>query len=160
MVAFTLPIINDKSYLVIPRPGTTDTLGEQTAKVLRPFDPTLWGLVVGIIAITALLSVWFSDTTIESTPNQEPTDRRALLSQTHTKTTRKRLAYARLGLDSFLQKGLVCLMSLMHFNLPALLSTVLIYDLFGLPFSGFLVLVSSKIVGALCQTKYCCLVCV
>ena len=107
MTAFTIPIVDDKSYLVIPRPGSTDTLKEQTAKVLRPFDSSLWGLVIGVIALTALLSVWYSDRTIESSAQQEPSDRRALLSQSHTRTRRTKLAYARLGLDSFLQKGLV-----------------------------------------------------
>ena len=103
MASFSLPIIYDKTFLVIPRPGTTDSLNDQTQKVLAPFSNELWGLVLVIIVVAALLSVWFSDRAKASPMGN---DRRRAMQQSVTHTRRRRVAYARLALDSFLQKGL------------------------------------------------------
>ncbi|KAL7528210.1 hypothetical protein ACHAXR_003461, partial [Thalassiosira sp. AJA248-18] len=44
MTSFTLPLVSDKTYLVIPRPGTNNSLNDQIQKVLAPFSYELWGL--------------------------------------------------------------------------------------------------------------------
>uniref|UniRef100_A0A6U6GMI0 Ionotropic glutamate receptor C-terminal domain-containing protein n=1 Tax=Odontella aurita TaxID=265563 RepID=A0A6U6GMI0_9STRA len=88
-----------KTYLVIPRPGTTQTLSQQTEKVIMPFSKGLWGLVIGIIFAAALLSVWFTD----SVRNARTNDRRESM-QANMK--RRKMAYVRLTMDSFLEKGL------------------------------------------------------
>ena len=123
MTAFTLPLIYDKAslmiiasiiiefmhtrsslcrsqtYLVIPKPGVTQTLGQQTAKVIQPFAIELWLLIIGFILAAAVLSVWFTD----SVRNDRSAGRRMGL---RGKTKRRKMAYVRLTLDSFLEKGL------------------------------------------------------
>lgn len=101
MAAFTIPIAYDKTYLVIPRPEAQDTLSDQVRKVLQPFSPDLWCMILGTIALAALLSVWFEDRTISTSPRGRTRD-----VAMHT-GRRKRRAYARLFLDSILQKGTV-----------------------------------------------------
>jgi len=103
MTAFTVPIVVDRTYLVIPRPGSAETLNDQIGKVLAPFEDGLWLMLLGIIAITALLSVWFSDRTsmIKDTHGL----RRSLQQNKHPLRRRKR-AYLRLVIDSFLEKGI------------------------------------------------------
>mmetsp|Transcript_41160 Transcript_41160/g.86336 ORF Transcript_41160/g.86336 Transcript_41160/m.86336 type:complete len:622 (-) Transcript_41160:278-2143(-) len=105
MSAFTIPIVPDKTYLVIPRPGTQDKFSDQIKKVLAPFTPGLWILLVGIIFCTALFSVWFTDRSAEAM-NQNQNDRRMSLQGNIAKKRRRKRAYARLVLDSCLQKGL------------------------------------------------------
>ena len=128
MASFTLPLVYDKTFLVIPRPGTNDTYNDQIKKVLAPLSGGLWCLLIAIILVAALLSVWFSDRS-ESAMNQN--DRRMGLQRNIPKKKRRKIAYARLGehvvfivrwhfsfqlvtillmfwpsaLDSFLQKG-------------------------------------------------------
>ena len=102
MTSFTVPIVYDKTFLVIPRPGTKDTLNDQMKKVLAPFSLGLWGLVLAIIVFAALLSVWFSDRS-ELTMNQN--SRRMGLQRNTPKKRRRKIVYARLALDSFLEKG-------------------------------------------------------
>mmetsp|Transcript_36003 Transcript_36003/g.63128 ORF Transcript_36003/g.63128 Transcript_36003/m.63128 type:complete len:701 (+) Transcript_36003:59-2161(+) len=102
MASFTLPLVYDKTFLVIPRPGTNDTYNDQIKKVLAPLSGGLWGILFAIILVAALLSVWFSDRS-ESTMNQN--DRRMGLQRNIPKKKRRKIAYARLALDSFLQKG-------------------------------------------------------
>jgi len=80
--AFTMPVQYDRTVLVIPRPGMRRSYAEETNKVLDPFTPGVWGLLIGMIAVTAVLSVWFSE-----------------------KRSRKPSVYARLAVDQFLQKG-------------------------------------------------------
>ncbi|EJK48816.1 hypothetical protein THAOC_32354 [Thalassiosira oceanica] len=95
MTSFTIPITYDKSVLVIPRPGKSDTLKDQVVKVLEPFSYGLWGLLVASIFITALLSVWIKDKTIDKT--QGGLDRRV---------KRRSTAYTRLLVDELIRKGL------------------------------------------------------
>lgn len=53
-------IANDKTVLVIPRPGSKSSLKVEVAKVLDPFSLEVWIMILCIISLTALLSVWFS----------------------------------------------------------------------------------------------------
>jgi len=61
MASFSLPFASDKYSLVIPKPSNDSSLAEEARKVLAPFSFGLWGLLLGVIAVTALLSVWFTD---------------------------------------------------------------------------------------------------
>jgi len=102
--AFTLPIVYDKTYLVIPTPEGKgkDTLNYQVLKVLAPFSMGLWGLVLSIIAFAALLSVWFSVDPASATARDLQRGRR---TQDNATERRPKRVYARLALDSFLEKG-------------------------------------------------------
>ncbi|KAL7545089.1 hypothetical protein ACHAWF_010799 [Thalassiosira exigua] len=104
MAAFTIPVISDKTFLVIPRPDSSDDLSDQIQKVLAPFTYALWGMVIGIIAIVALLSVWFSDRSKAEALTSSQT-RRRMMTQDQQNWRRKKSAYLRLALDSCLQKG-------------------------------------------------------
>eukprot|EP00581_Thalassiosira_minuscula_P007139 CAMPEP_0183703846 /NCGR_PEP_ID=MMETSP0737-20130205/1421_1 /TAXON_ID=385413 /ORGANISM="Thalassiosira miniscula, Strain CCMP1093" /LENGTH=733 /DNA_ID=CAMNT_0025930645 /DNA_START=80 /DNA_END=2281 /DNA_ORIENTATION=+ len=103
MTAFSIPIVYDKTFLVIPKPGTKDSLSDQIVKVLAPFSWGLWAFLLAIIVVTALLSVWFSDRSDEA---MKRNGRRLGLARNWGKTRRRKIVYARLALDSFLEKGL------------------------------------------------------
>ena len=94
MASFTIPIIYDKTFLVIKRPGNKSDLGYQVSKVIAPFSAGVWYLLILITLFTALLSVWFSSHTGEAR-NQSFREM----------SWRRTNIYARLALDSFLQKG-------------------------------------------------------
>mmetsp|Transcript_39520 Transcript_39520/g.72385 ORF Transcript_39520/g.72385 Transcript_39520/m.72385 type:complete len:428 (-) Transcript_39520:162-1445(-) len=94
MTAFTVPIDIDRIVLVIPNPGTNDSIGEQVAKVIEPFTVGVWIMVIVIVTLTGLLSVWFSE---------EGYKRR--LGQAKRPNRRTKRFYSRLALDEFLQKG-------------------------------------------------------
>lgn len=103
MTGFTIPIAQDRTYLVIPKPKKSDSLYDQVRKVLQPFSVELWLLILGIIACASLLSVWFQD-------NAKPAsqgNRRSSLTRNDSRERRRPSAYARLCLDSCLQKGTV-----------------------------------------------------
>lgn len=87
---------------MIKNPGSQDTLNDQIKKVLAPFSNELWVVIIAIIFVTAMLGVWFSDRS-----NVQKAERRMTIGQGMKKKRRRKLAYARLTLDSFLQKGLV-----------------------------------------------------
>lgn len=131
MVSFTIPIIQDKTVLVIPKPGTTDLMSDQIRKVLAPISYPMWGVVLVIITITALLSVWFSDRTDVATDQRS---RRMLVSHN---TRRRKRAYARLALDACLQKGTFFCSAGVEQDQSASLSHKLL--LFGF---GFFILIS------------------
>ena len=119
MAAFTLPLVYDKTFLVILRPGTQDeSLSYQTKKVLAPFENALWGLILVIIFVAALLSVWFSDRP-KAAMRRRQDDRRIMgLQQSRpVRRQRRKGAYARLALDSFLQKGLVSVERLIYYRI-------------------------------------------
>lgn len=61
MTAFTLPIVYDKTYLVVPKPGSVSSLSDSAKKVLEPFTAQLWFLIIFIIILTALCGLWFMD---------------------------------------------------------------------------------------------------
>jgi hypothetical protein len=105
MATFTLPLLYDKTYLVIPRPGSADTLNDQIVKVLSPFTFGLWIFVLSIIVAAALFSTWFTHetTTIRIRSERE-------IDQPTYGRRRKMKAYLRLALDSFLEKGIVSFM--------------------------------------------------
>lgn len=117
MSAFTLPIMYDKTVLVIPAPEANDSLGHQVGKVFEPLTWDLWGVVIGVIVLVALLTVWFNEgpsktrsTHSEAKSAQENLHRRSVfqrLARPQTILKPRKIAYARLGLDSFLEKGLV-----------------------------------------------------
>jgi len=104
MTAFTTPIIYDKTFLVIPRPGSNDKLLDQVVKVLAPFSRELWILLLFIILVAALLSVWFAD---RSELPDTTSDRRLSLGRMKNplRVKRRKKVYARLALDAFLEKG-------------------------------------------------------
>jgi len=99
MSAFTLPFTYDKTYLVIPKPGSKDTLMDQVSKVLAPFSLGLWGLVLGVIFLSSSLSVWFIRSG-KGGGRLGPRNKR----RTSIKAS---LKYSRLALHQFLQKGMV-----------------------------------------------------
>jgi hypothetical protein len=103
MSAFTIPIIYDKTFLVIPRPGSSNKLRDQVVKVLAPFSNQLWSLLLLIILVAALLSVWFA----EEMPENTNSDRRMGLGRmkNRLRATRRKHVYARLALDAFLERG-------------------------------------------------------
>ena len=104
MSSFSLPFTYDKTYLVIPNPGTADNLNFQIKKVLQPFSLGLRGLVLAVIATAALLSVWLTDN------EKLNADRRRREGGARPSNRRKRLSmavYSRLAFDQCLQKGLV-----------------------------------------------------
>ena len=91
MSAFTMPIVYDRTILVIPKPGTQGSLSAQTKKVLAPFETGVWVLLLLIIAFTGLLSVWFSGKRFYQKKRSNRPDKSK---------------YARLALDEFLRKGI------------------------------------------------------
>ncbi|KAL7533811.1 hypothetical protein ACHAXR_005454, partial [Thalassiosira sp. AJA248-18] len=95
-VSFTMPIQQDKTVLVIPQPGIKSSLSAQTQKVLDPFTWGVWGLLIGSITVTALLSVWFS--------GKFERHRKPQQGQSHTR--KRKIVYARLAIDEILQKGM------------------------------------------------------
>lgn len=103
LTSFTIPFVTDKNYLVIPKPGTKEELSDQVKRVLAPFSTQLWVLVVLIIIFASLLGVWFSDL---GERNVNASNGRPSLQQTRDRIKRNKGAYARLTLDSFLQKGM------------------------------------------------------
>jgi len=134
IASFTLPIVYDRTLLVISRPGTKISLTDQAQKVLAPFSYELWGIVIGIIAFTALLSVWYSDRSEVATNRA---DRRIGLGRGMPKMRRRKRAYARLALDSCLQKGLFFCSAGVEQDESSSLPTKLL--LFGF---GFFILIS------------------
>ena len=104
MSSFSLPFTYDKTYLVIPNPGTADNLNFQIKKVVQPFSLGLWGLVLAVIATPALLSVWLTNN------EKLNADRRSRAGGTRSSNRRRKLSLAvcgRLALDQCLEKGLV-----------------------------------------------------
>ena len=102
MTSFTMPLVYDKTYLVIPKPSIEDVpLGRQIGKVLDPFESNLWGLIILVIIICALLSVWFSD---RSQLASQVYKKNVNLRQSKQPMRRRKAVYARLALDSILEK--------------------------------------------------------
>ena len=95
--AFTLPIVYDKAYLVIPKPGSSNSLAKQTQKVLQPFSPGLWIFVLVVIFMAAMLGCWFAGDAEEVASRIE---------NDGTKPSRlfRAQMYIRIGVDSFLRK--------------------------------------------------------
>ena len=92
MSSFTLPMGHDKTYLVIKKPGSTNSLNKQVQKVLQPFSYGLWALVIVIILVSAMLSVWFGS--------------HSYRTQQH-RTNIKVKTYLRMLVDSMIEKGIV-----------------------------------------------------
>jgi len=126
MASFTIPITYDKVLLVTKNPGKNNKLSVQVAKVSAPFTFELWLLLIAIIMFTALLSVWYSSH-IGSARNQ---------SFREMSLRRKKL-YARLVVDSILQKGSFFFSAGVEHDADASLPTKLL--MFGF---GFLILIT------------------
>jgi len=95
--AFTIPIVSDKVFLMVPKPGSNDgSVMQNVSKVIGPFTPELLVLMVGIIIFTGLLSVWFSDR--PKSPLGE--------GRSSSPLRRSKRAYLRLAIDSILEKGM------------------------------------------------------
>lgn len=77
-----------------------ESLNSQMRKVLDPFSMGLWAMILLVITITAALGVWFNTEKRNSSD-----DRRQMFRQTKNPQKRRKSAYIRLTLDSFLQKG-------------------------------------------------------
>ncbi|KAK1739248.1 ionotropic glutamate receptor family protein [Skeletonema marinoi] len=92
MTTFTVPLLYDKTVLVIPKPGQKSNLAYETKKVLEPFTYGLWGVVIAVTVAAALLSVWFSD--------------REMVAKSKRAWKKRRAAYFRLILDAILEKGM------------------------------------------------------
>ncbi|KAL7531863.1 hypothetical protein ACHAXR_004282, partial [Thalassiosira sp. AJA248-18] len=113
MTTFTVPVDYDRTLLVIERPGETISLRSQVEKVIAPFSPGVWGLLIVIIAFTALLSVWFID-----------------VPRRGRRPGKK--VYARWTLDAFLEKGTFFCSAGVEQNLEASLPSKLL--MFGMSF--------------------------
>jgi len=101
MTAFTVPLVYDKTVLVIPTPGTDKSLRYESSKVLEPFTGGLWLVALAIIAVSAFLSVWFSEADRLARKRYGKSLRRLKKPE-----YRRKSVYARLALDAFLEKGL------------------------------------------------------
>ena len=126
MASFTIPITYDKVLLVTKNPGKNNKLGVQVAKVSAPFTFELWLLLIAIIIFTALLSVWYSSH-IGSARNQNFREM----------SLRRKTLYARLALDSILQKGSFFFSAGVEHDADASLPTKFL--MFGF---GFLILIT------------------
>eukprot|EP00591_Stephanopyxis_turris_P018071 CAMPEP_0195539896 /NCGR_PEP_ID=MMETSP0794_2-20130614/50295_1 /TAXON_ID=515487 /ORGANISM="Stephanopyxis turris, Strain CCMP 815" /LENGTH=748 /DNA_ID=CAMNT_0040673955 /DNA_START=67 /DNA_END=2310 /DNA_ORIENTATION=+ len=60
ITSFTIPFMYDKTVLVVKRPRANTSLSYQVSKVLKPFDHSLWYVVVTTILLSGFLSAWFS----------------------------------------------------------------------------------------------------
>ena len=101
-ITISLPVY-DKTVLVIPKPGQRSNLTYQTQKVLEPFTPGLWAVVIAIILAAALLSVWFSDRKMAA---KKRYGMQLKLDQSRRPPKRRKFAYFRLILDAILEKGM------------------------------------------------------
>jgi len=106
MTSYTVPLVYDKTVLVIPRPGSKKSLHFETVKVLQPFTPWLWVLVILVITATAGLGVWFSDREKLAKKNYGRSLRKVTAGLKRGKGSRRRKSvYTRLIIDGFLEKG-------------------------------------------------------
>lgn len=107
MTSFTIPIVTDKTVLVIPKPGVSERLLDQMEKPFAPFSWGMWGIVLGVILLTSLLSVWFSDQVMGASQRDNVERRTNFASGTAVRrpVRWRRDVYARLVLDSFIEKG-------------------------------------------------------
>eukprot|EP00986_Skeletonema_menzelii_P007895 scaffold3154_cov129-Skeletonema_menzelii.AAC.1 len=101
LTTFTVPLVSDKTVLVIPKPGTKNDLVFEIQKVLEPFTYGLWGVAVAITIVAALLSVWFSDREMAAKKRYG-----MQLKQSKKSTKRRKAVYFRLMLDAILEKGM------------------------------------------------------
>ena len=92
LTAFTIPFVMDRSYLVVPREGSEESLTYEVQKVLAPFSPTFWICILLVIILAAALSVWFW-----VPPHSGVTSSAQVMA-------RKKKACCRLCLDNFLEK--------------------------------------------------------
>ena len=80
--------------------SAVESLNDQIRKVLDPFSMGLWAMILLVIIIAATLGVWFNTERRNSN-----LDRRQSFWQTKNPQRRRKSAYIRLVLNSFLQKG-------------------------------------------------------
>lgn len=113
--AFTIPILYDKTFLVVP--VNDESLQDQILKVLAPFTPGAWLLILSIICASAILSVVFTDRFTE-----RHRGRPSLITRPRY---RRKSAYVRLCFDSFLEKGTVSSFDHNFLNLSTMFTDVL-----------------------------------
>jgi len=101
MTTFTVPLLYDKTVLVIPTPVKSNKLAYETQKVLEPFTFGLWGVLIAVTVTAALLSVWFSDREMVAKKRYG-----VHLSKTKKACKKREAAYFRLILDAFLEKSM------------------------------------------------------
>ncbi|EJK44942.1 hypothetical protein THAOC_36478, partial [Thalassiosira oceanica] len=104
MTSYTVPLVYDKTVLVKPMPGSKKSLRFKTAKVLQPFTPWLWVLVVLVVLTAAVLGGWFSDKEKLAKKNYGKSLRK--LRAGGVKKSKSKAVYSRLIVDGFLEKGL------------------------------------------------------
>ena len=132
MSAFTLPLVYDKTYLVIPKPGSSNSLARQTQKVLKPFTSGLWALVLVVVFVASLLGCWFAGETEEISTRIESEGAKPSRSF-------KAKAYLRLSADSFLEKGMWFFSAGVDHDQDSISSKVLIFGF------GFFILISVSV---------------
>ena len=94
LTSFTLPLFYDKTVLMIKNPAANESFFRDVGKVLMPFTPGLWILVIATVVVSSLFGVWFSERpAVAQVPGRPPRRRR-------------KSAYLRLAIDSCLQKGI------------------------------------------------------
>ncbi len=96
--------VYDKTVLVIPKPAVRVSLAEETKKVWKPFTYGLWGVVAAIIFVASLFSVWFSDRDMLTA--RKRSELQSNKQQTRRSRKRRKVAYFRLIVDAFLEKGM------------------------------------------------------
>ena len=92
LTPFSDPLGTTRIVLVASRPE--ETYSSSLGKVFAPFSTQVWCLIIGLIAFTALLSVWFSREMYGRGVNQKKNQNRM-----------KKRVYCRLFVDNILEKG-------------------------------------------------------
>ncbi len=59
MSTYADPLFYSPTALIALKPGVDNLLGAQISKVLAPFEPSVWLMIVLIIILTTLLLMWF-----------------------------------------------------------------------------------------------------
>ena len=94
MAAFTVPLLSDRTVLVIKNPGMEESLWQEMRKVTMPFTLGLWVCLMTTLVVTSLFGLWFSDYPSLRDVNRIPGQRRS------------KSAYLRMAFDRLLQNGM------------------------------------------------------
>jgi len=58
---FTMPVAMDDMYLWIREPTIDNSWNANARKILNPFEPSLWAILVGLVFLMGALTAWFAD---------------------------------------------------------------------------------------------------